>query len=168
MRPTPLSRPFRSQVCGKAAAKPPPSTARRVVSATEAAVIATRRLRSASEIVSGGISTITSPSGRITAPRRRAAMATACPSRSPGGPADQLDAHHESSLAHFHHPRQHGDALRQQPLEEFDLWYECLQCALAFEGLKRRYPSGTGKRITRVVWPWKKVRASSGAPRNPS
>ena len=45
-------------------------------SAIDEAVIATSRARSASLIESGGISTTTSPSGRMIAPRRRAASVT--------------------------------------------------------------------------------------------
>src|SRR5581483_3932072 len=52
--------------------------------AIESAVIATSRRRSAAEIESGGISTITSPSGRSTAPRRRASSTTRWPRRSAG------------------------------------------------------------------------------------
>src|SRR5215218_9094282 len=47
-----------------------------VASSIAAAVIATSRVRSPSEIDSGGISTTTSPSGRTIAPRRRAASVT--------------------------------------------------------------------------------------------
>jgi hypothetical protein len=47
-----------------------------VASAIEAAVIATSRRRSASDMDSAGISTTTSPSGRMIAPRRRAASVT--------------------------------------------------------------------------------------------
>ncbi len=53
-------------------------------SAIADAVIATRRHRSDSEIDSGGISTTTSSSGRMMAPRDRAARVTWWPKRSPG------------------------------------------------------------------------------------
>jgi hypothetical protein len=61
------------------------ASGRAVASPIAAAVIATSRCSSASEIDNGGISTTTSPSGRTIAPRRRAASVTWCPMRARAG-----------------------------------------------------------------------------------
>ncbi len=56
-----------------------------VASSMAAAVISTSRRSSSASIASGGISTMTSPSGRMIAPRLRAASATWCPMRAAAG-----------------------------------------------------------------------------------
>ena len=101
--------PSRSRVSTRTAARPtvrvtaghPPPPSRR---APRQGVDDPRRSRRA-VMVSGGMSTTTSPSGRSSTPRATAPAHTRRPQRTPGVGRRQLDADHQAALADLAHRR---------------------------------------------------------------
>ena len=74
----------------------------------------TIRTISSAVVVSGGISTTTSPSGRSSTPRETAPAHTRRPQRSPGAGGCQLDTDHQSTLTNLAHLGPTGDPFSQQ------------------------------------------------------
>ena len=113
-------------------------------------MISTSRRSSDSVIASGGISTTTSPSGRMIAPRRRAASVTSMAGAVARRSLGELDPDHEPPLADLGHAGERDDLALEQPREELDLRRELLDRALVLERLKRRDPGRAGERVTGV------------------
>ena len=98
------------------------------------------------EIASGGISTTTSPSGRMIAPRRRASSATRWPRRSAGSCSPRSIPTmnpRARDLGHLGHRRDLG----QQVAEQADLRLQALQRALALEHIETGDRRRAGERV---------------------
>ena len=100
---------------------------------------------------SGGISTTTSPSGRMIAPRARASSVTRWPMRALGsGSSAQLDADHEAAPAHLAPRRASGAIGSEQLAEQLDLRLQALERALLLEDVERGERRGAGERVAGV------------------
>ena len=133
-----------------------------------AAVIATSRPRSASEIASAGISTTTSPKrpdhGAATPGGERDRMPEAFARR----PLDQLDPDHQAALADLGDGRQAGHPLAQDGAEQLDLRESAAIVRSRSNVSSVAIAAAQASGLPVYVWPWKNVRPSDGAPRKPS